>query len=147
MGFRRRSRELALQILFQTDFNRNQPKNQVSTTAWFGKECGPQVKEFTECLVAGVTQYQPEIDAIIQKYTEHWSTGRMTVVDRNILRFSVFELFYLEEIPPKVTINEAIEIAKIYGTEDSSAFVNGILDHIHHDLSSSKPTLEARKAT
>jgi len=133
MGFRRKARELALQVLYQTDFSRSLAEACFPDTFWLDKEVQPEVKAFTECLVKGVMQHKNEIDGIIQKNTEHWSPGRMAMVDRNILRFSIFELIYLEDIPAKVTINEAIEIAKIYGNEESGAFVNGILDHIHHD--------------
>ncbi len=138
MGFRRKARELALQMLFQIDFNKNQPKDRFPDTFWSEKKVRPDVKAFTESLVGGVIRHQDRIDRTIEKYTEHWATGRMGLVDRNILRFSIFELFYLNEIPPKVSINEAIEIAKIYGNSESSAFINGILDHIHRDITTEK---------
>lgn len=137
MGFRRKARELALQMLFQTDFDRN--RKEMPRSFWAENKAVPQVKAFTELLVQGVIRHLPEIDKMIEKYTRHWSPERMAIVDRNILRFSIFELVYLKEIPPKVTINEAIEIAKKYGNEDSGAFVNGILDHIHRDYLDSAP--------
>ncbi|HIE64266.1 MAG: transcription antitermination factor NusB [Nitrospira sp.] len=132
MGFRRKSRELALQVLFQDDFCPGQdgPTARVSIL----KKAVSQVRSFAELLVEGVFLHRDEIDLIIGRYTENWSPERMALIDRCVLRFSTFELLYLEEIPPKVTINEAIEIAKKYGNEDSGAFVNGILDHIHQDL-------------
>ncbi len=143
MGFRRKARELALQRLFQDDFNRNRSNDRISDTLFSGGKVDAKVKAFSECLVAGVLQYKEEIDAIIQKYTQHWSKERMAIIDRNILRFSIYELFYLKDIPYKVTINEAIEIAKVYGGEDSSAFVNGILDHIYRDeFSSDQPPVK-----
>ena len=131
MGFRRQARELTLQMLFQIDFNRDQ--KDLPASFWVGREALPQVKAFAELLAQGVLQRLPEIDKTIEKYTQHWSPERMAAIDRNILRFSIFELLYLKEIPPKVTINEAIEIAKKYGAEDSGAFVNGILDRVLHD--------------
>jgi N utilization substance protein B len=131
MGFRRKARELALQMLFETDFNRD--RKTLPTSFWAENKALPQVRAFTELLVQGVVRHLSEIDKIIEKYTRHWSPERMAVIDRNILRFSIFELLFLKEIPPKVTMNEAIEIAKKYGNEDSGAFVNGILDHIHQD--------------
>ncbi|MFQ5949240.1 MAG: transcription antitermination factor NusB [Nitrospiria bacterium] len=134
MGFRRKGRERALQVLFQTDFCRDPRKSQASFPV--ENKGVPQVQAFAKRLVEGVFQHVDEIDRMIGRYTEHWSPKRMALIDRCILRFSIFELLYLEEIPPKVTINEAIEIAKKYGNEDSGAFVNGILDHIHHDLHS-----------
>ena len=81
-------------------------------------------------LVAGVAAHQEELDALIGRYSEHWRLERMAVVDRNLLRLAVYELLYLPEIPPKVVINEAVELAKRYGSEDSGGFVNGILDQV-----------------
>lgn len=131
MGFRRKARELALQMLFQTDFNREQKAPPVSF--WAENKALPQVKAFAELLAQGVIRHLPEIDKVVEQYTQHWAPERMAIIDRNILRFAIFELLYLKEIPPKVTMNEAIEIAKKYGNEDSGAFVNGILDRVHHD--------------
>ena len=131
MGFRRKARELALQLLFQIDFTGD--RLEIPPSFWTENEALPQVKAFTEILVQGVLKHLAEIDQTIEKYTQHWSRDRMAVIDRNILRFAIFELLFLKEIPPKVTINEAIEIAKKYGSEDSGSFVNGILDRIHHD--------------
>ncbi len=142
---RRKARELALQRLFQDDFNRDRENNQILNTLFSDDKLDANVKAFSEILVAGVSQYQDEIDRLIQKYAQHWSKERMAIIDRNILRFSIYELFYLDDIPPKVTINEAIEIAKLYGGEDSSAFVNGILDHIHRDRQSKKPPILSKK--
>jgi transcription antitermination factor NusB len=135
MGFRRKARELALQLLFQIDFTGD--RIEIPPSFWTENESLPQVKAFTEILVNGVLKHLSEIDPMIEKYTQHWSRDRMAAIDRNILRFAIFELLYLKEIPPKVTINEAIEIAKKYGSEDSGAFVNGILDHIHRDETTS----------
>jgi len=81
-------------------------------------------------LAMGVGLHLEELDALIGRYSEHWRLERMTVVDRNLLRLAIFELLYQPEIPPKVVINEAVEMAKKYGTEASGAFVNGILDQI-----------------
>ncbi len=130
MGLRRNARELALQALFQVSFSDN--KKEAPSSFWTENKAQPVVRAYTEMLVAGVLQHLAEIDAIIEKYTENWSPERMALTDRNILRSSVFELLY-KSIPPKVIINEAVDIAKKYGNEDSGAFVNGILDHIHHD--------------
>lgn len=138
MGFRRKARELALQLLFQIDFTGD--RIEIPPSFWTENESLPQVKAFTEILVNGVLEHLSEIDPIIEKYTQHWSRDRMAAIDRNILRFAIFELLYLKEIPPKVTINEAIEIAKKYGSEDSGAFVNGILDRIHRDEASFRLT-------
>ena len=88
------------------------------------------VREFTDKLVKGVKDNIKEIDSAISKYATNWQIGRMAVVDRNILRIATFELLYLEDIPPKVSINEAVDIAKKYGDIESGKFVNGILDRI-----------------
>jgi N utilization substance protein B len=97
---------------------------------WEGNEEDSDVKEFTYTLVKGTRENINTIDEIIEKAAEHWSLDRMAVVDRNILRAATYELFYREDIPPSVTINEAIEISKKYSTEDSAFFINGILDKI-----------------
>ncbi len=146
MGFRRKARELALQRLFQDDFNSKRSNEHISDALLVDGSIAAEVKTFSECLVGGVLQHREEIDDIIQKYTKHWSKERMAIIDRNILRFSIYELFYLKDIPSKVSINEAIEIAKLYGGEDSSAFVNGILDHIHRDVLAEDQALDKRKS-
>ena len=87
-------------------------------------------RKFTEMLVAGVIEYRPVIDRTIQEAAKNWSLGRMAPVDLSILRVGTYELLYLPDIPGRVTINEAIEIAKRYGTKESPSFVNGLLDKI-----------------
>jgi transcription antitermination factor NusB len=82
-------------------------------------------------LVRGVMKHREEIDRLISKYATNWDIARMAVIDRNILRFATFELLFADDIPPKVSINEAIDIAKRFGDKDSGSFVNGILDKIH----------------
>jgi N utilization substance protein B len=84
--------------------------------------------------VGGTKRRQGEIDGLIVQYTEHWDLERMAVVDRNILRLAVYELLDHEKVPPKVAINEAIEIAKKFGTRESGRFINGILDRVHKEL-------------
>ncbi len=145
MGYRRKAREFALQILYQSDFNRGPINEEIKNAFWSDKSVEPQVKIFAESLINGVIDHREEIDVLIQRQSKHWSTGRMAMVDRNILRFAIFELSYLDDIPAKVTINEAIEIAKIYGNEESGAFVNGILDHIHHDSLATLTTSKNKK--
>ena len=86
-----------------------------------------------ERLVLGVLEHCQEIDRLIEKYSENWRLVRMNIVDRTILRMAIFELLYCEEIPPKVTLNEAIELGKRYGSEDSGSFINGILDRIQNE--------------
>lgn len=127
---RRRAREYALQILFQLDLTESELNEEMFKEFWEGNEEDSDVKEFTYTLVKGTRENINTIDEIIEKAAEHWSLDRMAVVDRNILRAATYELFYREDIPPSVTINEAIEISKKYSTEDSAFFINGILDKI-----------------
>lgn len=128
MGFRRKSRELALQMLFQLDVNKDGPNWRKQF--WELHPAPPGIKNFSEQLVDGVLEHQEEIDRLIQKHALNWTLSRMSIIDRNILRCAVYELLRLSDIPAKVTMNEAIEIAKRYSDEESGAFVNGILDHI-----------------
>lgn len=133
MGTRRRAREVALKILYGLDIL---PRDVDKTLAefWFLTRYSPDIQEFANRIVRGVWQHKDEIDALIIKSATNWTLDRMAVVDRNILRSAIYEMLYEEEIPPKVTINEALDIAKKYSTEKSSAFINGILDKIHHSL-------------
>jgi N utilization substance protein B len=89
--------------------------------------------EFAEQIVLGVLEHGREIDRLIERYSENWRLHRMNIVDRNILRMATFELLYCNEIPPKVTINEAIDLGKRYGSEDSGSFINGILDRLQKE--------------
>ncbi len=93
---------------------------------------------FAKTLVEGVIQHRDAIDAEISKHAHNWAMDRLSVVDRNVLRIAVFELLYLEDIPPVVTINEAIEIAKQFGDDESGGFVNGILDGLLKSLGVAK---------
>jgi len=85
-------------------------------------------------LVLGVLEHCEELDRLIQQYSENWRLDRINIIERNILRMALFELLYCEEIPPKVTINEAIDLGKRYGSEDSGGFINGILDRIQNEV-------------
>jgi len=136
MGFRRKSRELALQMLFQLDVNKNGLNWRKQF--WEIHPAPPEVRTFAEQLVDGVVGHQEEIDRLIQKHALNWTLGRMSIIDRNILRCAVFELLMLSDIPARVTMNEAIEIAKRYSDEESGSFVNGILDHIVKEETFSK---------
>ncbi len=141
MGKRRRAREFALQVLFQQDINRNNWEEGL-TLFWETNPADKNTIDFTNLLVRGTIEHLEEIDNIIKKYTRHWDINRLAVVDRNLLRSSLYELLYFKGIPPKVTINEAIELAKAYGTEDSARFINGILDRIRKEMN-----LDADKET
>lgn len=129
MGARREGRELALQALYAIDMN---PMSSAGALRLFWEEhqASEGIKEFAELLVKGVDEHRAELDQRIKEQSKNWSLGRMAKVDLNILRIAVFELAYLGDIPRNVTINEAIEIAKKFGSEDSPSFVNGILDEL-----------------
>lgn len=92
------------------------------------------LKEFAQKIVKGVSQHEEEIDVIIEHYSEHWRLRRMPVVDRNILRLAIFELMFCDDIPPKVVLNEAVELGKKFGSDKSGSFVNGILDKVAHRI-------------
>lgn len=129
MGNRRKARELALQALFCLDINREMSE---AMLARFSEHFQPpgNVRGFFHRLAEGTIRLRPQIDRIIEEFSKNWKIGRMSCVDRNILRLAVFEMIFCHDIPQKVSINEAIDIAKLYGTEDSGAFINGILDSI-----------------
>lgn len=99
-------------------------------TYWLTQDVDADVREFAGMLVEGVTKNLSEIDNVISSYSTNWKVSRMASIDKNILRIAVFELTHCPDIPVKVTINEAVEIAKGFGTEESGAFVNGILDNV-----------------
>ncbi len=127
---RRKAREYALQILFQLDIRKEKPSATVLKHFW--AEYGPddEVKAFSEEIVKGTYKHIARINGLIHQCAKNWSLDRMAVVDRNVLRMAVYEILYRIDIPTSVTINEAIEIAKKYGTDDSGGFVNGILDRV-----------------
>ncbi len=125
------ARENALKILYQKDITAR-PIEVTVEKFWENEEnIEAQVQEFTNRLAFGVVHELTTIDAKISQYATNWQLKRMAIIDRNILRIGVFEFFYAVDIPPKVTINEAVELAKKYGDLESSKFVNGILDKIH----------------
>jgi len=133
MSKRRKSREHVLKILYSRDITKEKIDD-ILKCYWEGKEIDPRVKDFSIQLTEGIINEIKKIDAYIEKVSENWSIKRISVIDRNILRIAVHELIFMDDIPPKVTINEAIEIAKKFGTGDSSDFVNGILDKIKNEL-------------
>jgi len=127
---RRRAREYALQFLFQSDFRDGNHKKNNLKQFLSEKEKDPEVKKFAKEIIEGTLSMLDEIDSLIKKAAENWVLDRMAAVDRNILRCAVYELIQRKDIPPAVTINEAIEIAKKYSTLESASFINGILDKI-----------------
>lgn len=129
MGKRRKARELALMLLYELEFRSDSPER-VLKEFWQDRPALPEVQAFADSLVRGTLEHAAEIDALIAANAAHWSLARIAAVERNILRLAAYELLHRHEIPEKVAINEAIELAKLYGSLESGAFVNGILDQI-----------------
>ena len=134
MGRRRKSRELALQFLYELDLHDDGGGTSRLGEFWARHPADVEVRTFTEELVRGTREHQQKIDDLIRQFTEHWSLDRMAVVDRNILRQGIYELLWAPDVPPKVTINEALEVAKKFSTQESSRFINGILDRIRKEF-------------
>ena len=125
------ARECALKILYQMEMTRR-PVDQAVRAFWEQEPEHPDdVRRFSEQIVDGISGILEPIDLKIAEYATNWQVKRMAVIDRNVLRIGVYELKYASGIPPKVAINEAVELAKKYGDVESSKFVNGILDKIH----------------
>ena len=130
MGKRRKGREVALQFLYQLDLHGAGDPAPHADEFWGRHPVDAATRSFADSLVRGTKQHQSKTDQLITQYAEHWDLDRMAVVDRNILRLAVHELLWQPDVPPKVAINEAIELAKKFGTADSSRFINGLLDRI-----------------
>lgn len=128
---RRLARETALQVLFQLDMGGEKSKIDQDVRHWAEEFALPELSiPFAQELVNGTIEHQPEIDERLSELSEGWGLKRMANVDRNILRIATYEIIYCPEIPGRVTLNEAIEIAKVYGSAESGKFINGILDKI-----------------
>ncbi len=137
MGTRRLAREQALQALFYLDMHQDPGASSVELfRSCFTRDT--PAEPFFHCLVDGVQEHCKRIDAVIEQFSSNWKLPRMSCVDRNVLRIAAFELLYCEDIPPKVTINEAIDVGKRFGTEESGAFINGILDSIRLAIEENK---------
>lgn len=157
-GQRREARERAVQFLFQMDLNPPEGLDEALDRFWksqsgsaIAEEKGPATwgqevdlppptteelatRQFADGLIRGVQEHRDLLDTHIRKYALNWAINRMAVVDRNILRLAVYEMLYREDIPPIVSINEAVDIAKKFSTHDSGKFVNGILDRMKNDI-------------
>ena len=129
MGTRRKARELAVQLLYQHDLAKVDPEEAMSLF-WEHFPANMEVREFCTQLVLGSLDHLMMIDELLSEASENWSLTRMSVVDRNILRLATYELLDRPDIPPSVSLNEAIEIAKKYSTPDAAVFINGVLDRI-----------------
>ncbi len=144
MGNRRKAREASLQYLYEMDLSHKESEQVFSASRRQldlpvvgcdeDSTAQAEINAFTRQIVEGVSHNMREIDRLIESHSTHWKISRMALVDRNILRMAVFELLYCSDIPASVTLNEAIEVAKKFGTEESGSFVNGVLDHIAKDL-------------
>lgn len=135
MGHRRKGREIAIQMLYEMEMKGTEPRV-ILDLYWKGheEETSEEIRRFATDLLEGTYRNRKEIDQIIEKHSLHWRLARMAVVDRNILRLAVYELLYLHDIPTNVILNEAIEIAKRFGTEESGSFINGILDKVGKEV-------------
>lgn len=133
-GRRRKSRELAMQMLFQADIGKQTPE-QVQATFWkAGDEVTPEVRGFAEDLFRVATANQEKIDALIVANSQHWRLERMPAVDRNLLRMAVGEMLGFKSTPFPIVINEALEIGRRYSAPESINFLNGLLDAVAHEL-------------
>ena len=135
MGKRREGREAAVQLLFHWDMNVRQPLEEADLNGfWQLRTANEPTKEFATRVADGVIAEQVAIDEKISRYTANYELKRISAVDRNILRVAIYEMLFCNDVPPIVAINEAIDIAKKFGTEESGKFVNGVLDRVKLDL-------------
>ncbi len=132
-GARRKGREAALQMLYQMEFSEVSAAQAIRL---FWDNLGPnrEGEDFANEIVRGCEDERDEIDGLIRRVSQHWRLERMTRVDRNILRLATYELLRMSDIPRRVTLNEAVELAKRFGSDGSAGFVNGVLDRIASDL-------------
>lgn len=133
MGSRRQSREWALQFLFQRDYDRDDIV-QALEDFWTDKNADSRSRGFAEEIIYAVEKRRDELDALISRYAEHWDVKRMGGVDRNVMRIALYEMLDRDDIPPVVSIDEAVEIAKVYSSNESGKFVNGVLDRALRDI-------------
>ncbi|MBI4779414.1 transcription antitermination factor NusB [Candidatus Falkowbacteria bacterium] len=136
MSNRHLARTIAMQTLFSWDFNGCKERNLDSLIEQNFKQFAPKFNDhgFVKCVINGVIKNEAEIDGYITKYATEWPLDQITIVDRNVLRIGVYELIFDQNIPSKVAINEAIEIAKAFGGDSSGKFVNGVLGAIYKDV-------------
>ena len=132
MGKRRAARELALKFLYQTEFNSNSPDSELNSFCERAN-VSEETQDFTQTLIKNIFVHKKEVDGLLKKISANWVPDRMAIIDKNILRLGICELMFDSTTPPKVVINEAVEIAKKFGTEESPDFINGILDKVYKD--------------
>ena len=133
MGHRRKAREVALQVLYEIDVLQIETAEALDLF-WNNFDAPQDAREFSTELICGTARHLEEIDSLISGCSDNWSLERMSRVDRNILRMAMYELLYCRDIPPKVTLNEAIDLGKDYGSENSGSFINGVLDALYAKL-------------
>ncbi len=133
MATRRLSREFAVQLLYQLDLN-PEPIASVLADFWAERPYDAKTRDFAEELVKGVEEHKKSLDTLIREHATNWDIRRITTVDRNVLRVALYEMTHCPDIPPVVSINEAVDIARKFGTEESGRFLNGILDSIMKKL-------------
>jgi len=132
LGKRRIARELGLKLLYQLELARPEAHEGTARTFWEDHPADSDVELFASLLVKTVLDHQAEIDRIIKESVDNWELSRIARVERNLLRLATAEMLYLDDVPPKASINEAIEIAKMYGsTKRSFQFVNGVLNNVY----------------
>ena len=132
MGKRRAARELALKFLYQTEFNSNSPDSELNSFCERAN-VSEEIQDFTQTLIKNIFVHKNQVDGLLIKISANWVPDRMAMIDKNILRLGICELMFDSTTPPKVVINEAVEIAKKFGTEESPDFINGILDKVYKD--------------
>jgi N utilization substance protein B len=135
MGSRRKAREYALQLMFQWDITHDSIEL-ITATFWESQDEPEETRMFAEALASGTIDKVEKIDSMIRRHAENWRMDRMAVVDRNILRLATYEFLYDTETPKTVVINEAIEIARRFSSQESPQFINGILDSIRKEVES-----------
>ena len=133
MGGRRRSREIAVQVLYQAEMAGDAPDKAFEMFCEHFR-APEEIRIFAIELIKGVHSHLVQIDLLVRRFSDHWRLERMSTVDRSVLRLAVFEFLYRPDIPTKVSINEAVELGKKFGSEDSGSFINGVLDRIRFHL-------------
>ena len=131
MGSRRLAREMALEVLYQVDLCGGEAMAS-AMNLFEEKQARPEVRRYARHLINGVLNHRDELDERIVRAADNWRIGRLAAIDRTVLRIGVYEMFHSDDVPPKVAINESIEIVKCYSTAESGHFVNAVLDKIRH---------------
>lgn len=134
MGARSTGREAALQMLFAWEAGDYPPIERVVSAFWRETPGEPEGREYADRIVRGAADDHERVDETLRKASTNWRVERMTRVDRNVLRLGAWELLHIDDVPRAVILDEAVELAKRYGSEDSSSFVNGVLDRVAEDI-------------